>query len=105
MSRFTERVPKSDRELEQFYLQTAKKLAGTDTTLEELDQRGNWPGQSVTDELERAIRSIVGGMMAPLKAQLAEIDRRISKGDIITVRTQITELERKINSIEASARF
>ena len=84
--RFSKIVPKSDLELERFYLDVAEKLGGTTATLEEVDQRSTYPGASVTGELERTVRDIYRLAVAPL-------------------RSQISELERRINSIENGARF
>lgn len=84
--RFSKVVPKTDLELERFYLDVQEKLGGTTATLEEVDQRSTYPGASVTGEQERMIRDFYRTVVAPL-------------------RSQISELERRVNSLENGARF
>jgi len=84
--RFSKVIPKTDLELERFYIDVVAKLEGTTSTLEEIDQRSTYPGASVTAEIERTIRDIYRVVVAPM-------------------RSQISDLERRINSIENSARF
>jgi len=84
--RFSKIIPKTDLELERFYIDVVEKLQGTTASLEEVDQRSTYPGASITAEIERAIRDIYRTVVAPM-------------------RSQISELERRINSIENSARF
>lgn len=84
--RFSKIIPKTELELERFYIDTIAKLEGTSATLEEVDQRSTYPGASVTGELERIIRGMVQSANAPLRSQIAD-------------------LERKIDSMERSARF
>jgi hypothetical protein len=86
MTRFSQIVPKTPLEQERFFLDVAKKLGGTEATLEEVDQRSTWPGASVTSEIERLLADLTKRIETPLRAQ-------------------ISELERRIDSLERSARF
>ena len=103
--RFSKVVPKSDLELERFYLDTINKLQDTTATLEEVDQRSTWPGASVTSELERLIYDIAKRVAAPLKAQISELERQLRNSQGLSLSTKLDDLERRINSIERSARF
>ncbi len=84
--KFSKIVPKTDRETERFYLEVVEKLSNTDITLAELEQRADFPAAATSGELERGIRGLVTAIQAPL-------------------RSQIDDLERRINSLERSARF
>jgi len=102
--RFGEIVPATPGELEQFYLQVVDKLKGTSSTLEEVDQRSNWPGAPIVADLDRAIRGLADSAVAPLRAQISELEQKLrnQQGQSANI---IAELERRIDSIEKSARF
>lgn len=103
--RFSEIVPANILEVERFYLDAIEKLRGTSVTLDELDQRSGYPGASVTSELERAISDYGKRITAPLRAQIDELERIIRGLQTRSLSTKVDELERRIDSIERSARF
>ena len=84
--RFSPIVPQTEMEQERFYLEVIEKLVNTNITLAELEQRADYPAAATNSELERTVRSIISAVQSPLRSQIAD-------------------LERRINSIEKSARF
>jgi len=119
MSRFPRIVPKTPGELERFYLDVEKKLGGTDATLEEVDQRSQSPVGAIQSENERALRDLVKSVVAPLKAQISELERQLRNNEApryiyeierncetaASQATKLDDLERRIDSIERSARY
>ena len=103
--RFGEIVPATPGELEQFYLQVVDKLKGTSSTLEEVDQRSNWPGAPIVADLDRAIRDLVNSAVAPLRAQIASLEQQLRNENVLSFNNELADLERRIDSIEKSARF
>lgn len=103
--RFSEIVPQSPLEIERFFLDAIDKLKGTNSTLDELDQRSGYPGASVTSELERAISDYGKRITAPLRAQIDELERTIRGLQTRSLSTKVDDLERRIDSIERSARY
>lgn len=101
--RFSKVIPQNPLEQERFYLDTIEKLQGTTATLEELDQRSNWPGAAITGDIERAINAIVKSAVSPLKAHISDLERIIR--NLQNRPNRVDELERRINSIENGARF
>lgn len=99
--------PRSPREIEEFFLQAIDKLKNTTATLEEVDQRSGYPGASVSAELEREVRRLSDGMTAALRAQIGELEVKVSRLTAIgsTQAAIISELERRIDSLEKSARY
>lgn len=121
-NRLTEIPPSNPYEIERFYLEVIDKLKGTTVSIEEVDQRSNWPGASIISDLDRAIRDLISNAVAPLRSQIADLERQlrnqqsfaarineldlqIRRLDTSATRTSIDYLERRINSIEVSARF
>lgn len=105
--RINPNIPRSPRELEEFYLQAIDKLKGTTATLEEVDQRSGYPGASVSAELERDVRYLADAMAATFRAQIGELEVKVSRLTAIgsTQAAIISELERRIDSLEKSARY
>lgn len=103
--RFSKIIPKNASEVERFYLDVIQKLEGTTATLEEVDQRSTWPGASVASELERSIVDLYKSMIAPLRAQIDDLERTIRNIQGNSLSTKVDDLERRIDSIERSARF
>lgn len=105
MTRFAKIVPKTPLELERFYLDVEQKLGNTDATLEELDQRSQSPVGAMQSETERTLSDLVRMAQSPLKAQIEEIHRLLRDIKRESQSTKIDDLERRIDSIEKSARF
>lgn len=99
--------PRSERELEEFFLQVRNKLKGTTATLEEVDQRSGWPGSSISSEFEREIRSIFSSTVASLRAHVSELETKVARLNEAKAAQSatISDLERRIDSIEKSARY
>lgn len=99
--------PRSEREVEEFYLQAIDKLKNTTATLEEVDQRSGYPGASVAAELDREARSLANAITLSLRAQIGELETRLNRLSDANAKQSavISELERRIDSIEKSARY
>lgn len=99
--------PRSPREVEEFFLQTIDKLKNTTTTLEEVDQRSGYPGASVAAELDRDSRNLANAITVSLRAQIGELESKLSRLTDANAKQSavISELERRIDSIEKSARY
>lgn len=105
MSRFPKPIPGTPLELERFFLETEKKLGGTDATLEEIDQRSQSPVGAFQSETERALTDIIKAAQAPIRAQVEELYRLLRDIKRESQSTKVDDLERRIDSIEKSARF
>ena len=74
--RFSKVVPKSELELERFYLDTINKLEGTTTTLSDEEQKSSIPLVGMVHDLKRVIVSLSRDTRN-MKAELAALARRI----------------------------
>lgn len=107
--KFTERVPKSPRELEQFYLQTGNKLSNTDLSLSEVEMlalcSANTPEnydyallllQRQIDEVKTAV-----GMLADYSHVLQSMQKQID--GLTTAIGMLTNPEHMITRVKKEA--
>jgi len=94
---FPESPPKTPGEIEQFFLQTIKKLKGTGASLSDIDQRSINPLIGMVQEIMRRIDSLIRDGRN-IKADF-EGFKRIEQENR-TMKAKIYELERRINNIE-----
>lgn len=80
MSDKTPIYPKSPRELDQFYREVSKKLAGTDTTLSDEEKKSIVPFNGMISETRRQIESL-------------QRENRSFRAHIIRLETRIKDIE------------
>lgn len=97
--KITPNPPKSARELEQFYLQTIKKLEGTDTTLADEEKKSISPLIGMTQDLGRKIETLVRDTRN-LKGEIESL-KRIEQENR-TLRAAISALTKRIDDIEGA---
>ena len=95
--RFSKVVPKSELELERFYLDTINKLEGTTTTLSDEEQKSSIPLVGMVHDLKREIVSLSRDTRN-MKAELAALAR--VQHENRTLRAKIYNLEKRIENIE-----
>lgn len=107
MSRvFSKVVPKTSKELEQFYLDTGEKLGGTSTRLADVDYRASAPTQapaaitSVVGEMGRSLSDIEKAAAAPMRAQIDGLENQVRNLQVASMASRIDELERQIRNLQ-----
>lgn len=105
MSRSFKTVPQTPGEIERFYLDVNQKLDGTEATLADIDQRSQSPVGAMQSETERTLSDLVKAAQAPLRAQIDELWKMLRDIKRESQSTKVDDLERRIDSIEKSARF
>lgn len=94
---FPENIPRTQGELEQFYLWTINKLRGTGANLDELDQRSLNPLIGTAQEIARKLDSLQRDTRN-IKAEIEQLKRKPESQR--SIQAQIARLEHRISQIE-----